>query len=118
MKTLIVIANPAKASFTHALAESYKKSCQEVEIIDLYDLDQAFLAYETMEDMKAGKYNGGEKQALVHEKISWADELVFFFPVWWGGMPAILKNFFDVNFSSGFAFEFMPGKSMPKQLLV
>lgn len=32
-------------------------------------------------------------------------------------MPAILKNFIDVNFSSWFAFEFVKWKSMPKKLL-
>lgn len=32
-------------------------------------------------------------------------------------MPAILKNFFDVNFSAGFAFNFIAGKSMPEKLL-
>lgn len=30
-----------------------------------------------------------------HEKIRWADTLVVQFPLWWFGMPAILKGWFD-----------------------
>ncbi len=45
------------------------------------------------------------------------DEYVFIFPVWWGNMPAILKNFFDCNFMAGFAFNFVSGKMMPEKLL-
>lgn len=71
-----------------------------------------------MEAMKQGNYNGGEKQARVQKLLSEYDEYAFFFPVWWGGMPAILKNFFDINFSSGFAFRFVPGKAFPDKLLL
>jgi len=52
----------------------------------------------------------------IQEKILWADELVFFFPLWWGDMPAILKNFFDCNFTVGFAYKF-EGKLLPRKLL-
>ena len=50
------------------------------------------------------------------ESIGKADELVFIFPYWWGGMPAIMKNFIDWNFSKGFAFEYV--NSRPRGLLV
>jgi NAD(P)H dehydrogenase (quinone) len=38
-----------------------------------------------------------------HEKIRWADTLVVQFPLWWFGMPAILKGWFDRLFVQGFA---------------
>jgi putative NADPH-quinone reductase len=47
-----------------------------------------------------------DKIKTVHEKITGCDEMAFFFPVWWGGVPAILKNFFDSNLTSGFAFKY------------
>jgi putative NADPH-quinone reductase len=50
------------------------------------------------------------------KNISWADHLVFFFPIWWGGTPAILKGFFDRVFLPGFAFNYGSGY-LPKQLL-
>jgi len=37
------------------------------------------------------------------DKISWADKIVFIHPMWWYIMPAILKNFIDQVFTSGFA---------------
>ena len=121
MKTLLILANPSKQSFSHALADSYMNSAkarnEEVTLLDLYELDQAFLNYESTTAMKAGNHNGGEKQKMVQKLLSECDHYVFIFPVWWASMPAILKNFFDVNFSSGFAFEFEKGKVMPKKLL-
>ncbi|MDR8020473.1 NAD(P)H-dependent oxidoreductase [Nesterenkonia aerolata] len=38
------------------------------------------------------------------EKLQRADALVVQFPLWWYGMPAILKGWFDRVFVSGFAF--------------
>ena len=50
--------------------------------------------------------------------ILWADELVFFFPLWWYAVPAILKGFMDRVLRSGFAFKYNKGKSLPEKLLV
>lgn len=44
------------------------------------------------------------------EKISAANEIVLIFPYWWGSMPAILKNFFDWNLSSGFAYAYIDSR--------
>ncbi len=58
-----------------------------------------------------------ENELVVAQKnILWADHLVFCFPIWWGGAPAILKGFFDRTFLPGFAFNYT-GKFLPKQLL-
>jgi putative NADPH-quinone reductase len=48
----------------------------------------------------------------IQEKILAADELVFIFPIWWGDAPAIMKNFIDSNFQSGFAFRYENNKSI------
>jgi NAD(P)H dehydrogenase (quinone) len=37
-------------------------------------------------------------------KLRWADTLVVQFPLWWYGMPAILKGWFDRVFVKGFAY--------------
>jgi NAD(P)H dehydrogenase (quinone) len=37
-------------------------------------------------------------------KLGWADAVVFQFPLWWYGMPAILKGWFDRVFVKGFAY--------------
>ncbi|GAA2439917.1 NAD(P)H-dependent oxidoreductase [Actinomadura vinacea] len=38
------------------------------------------------------------------DKLAWADTVVLQFPLWWHGMPAILKGWFDRVFVQGFAF--------------
>ena len=36
-------------------------------------------------------------------QIHWAEHLVFVYPVWWGGLPALLQGFFDRALQPGFA---------------
>lgn len=121
MKSLIIIANPSKTSFSHALADAYAQWAQSigkvVEMLDLYDLDQPLLRYESVAALKQWKINEDPKRALVQQKISESDEMIYIFPVRWGGLPAILKNFFDTNFGTWFAFEFVEGSSKQKKLL-
>lgn len=38
------------------------------------------------------------------DKLDWADAVVFQFPLWWYGMPAILKGWFDRVFVKGYAY--------------
>ncbi|MEL6973475.1 MAG: NAD(P)H-dependent oxidoreductase, partial [Bacteroidota bacterium] len=40
------------------------------------------------------------------EQIQWADHLVWVHPVWWGGLPALMKGFIDRLFLPGFAFQY------------
>lgn len=112
MNTLIVTAHPSSKGFTHTIAQSYKERSEiegrQVEILDLYatELKQDFLRFEDMADMK----NVDETTKKMQEKIDWAEEIVFVFPVWWADAPAILKNWIDCNFTAGFAFRYENGK--------
>jgi NAD(P)H dehydrogenase (quinone) len=45
----------------------------------------------------------------MHAKITEADNIVFVHPMWWVSMPAIMKNFIDVNISARFAFKYVNG---------
>lgn len=38
------------------------------------------------------------------EKLEWADAVIFQFPLWWFGMPAIMKGWVDRVFVKGFAY--------------
>jgi len=117
MKTLIIIANPSKTSFSHAMAEAYSNKCEEFEILDLYDFNQDYFSYKSTKDYYIDwNPDGISKIKEIQEKISSCDEMAFFFPVWWWWVPAILKNFFDSNFSSGFAFKYWKGWKVEKLL--
>jgi len=116
MNSLIIIAHPKKDSFSFAMAEKYiglaKVKGYKIEIIDLYreKNQQPFFNFDN-----ANKLEKTSEMEYFQEKIKWADELVFIFPYWWGGMPSILKNFFEWNLSKGFAFTYV--NSRPKGLL-
>lgn len=49
--------------------------------------------------------------------ITWAEHLAFVYPIWWGGIPALMKGFFDRIFLPGFAFKYREGKAFPDKLL-
>ena len=45
------------------------------------------------------------------EDIAWAEHIVFFFPLWLGDMPALLKGFLEQVARPGFAFTYEEGGS-------
>ena len=43
------------------------------------------------------------------DHVKWADVITFVNPVWWVGLPAVLKGYVDRVFSYGFACESVDG---------
>lgn len=107
-KILIVTANPSSQGFTHKIADTYTQTARElwyeVQLVDLYKPEnvQDYLRYENVKT----DWPEDEKKKSMQEKITWADELLFIAPVWWGSVPAVMKNFFDINFQAGFGFQY------------
>ena len=103
MKTVIITAAPNTGSFTHAIWNKILENNPSSEIINLYSEEYSldFLRFENKKD-----FPENETVKKIQEKITASDELVFVFPVWWSGVPAIMKNFFDSVFISGFGFEY------------
>ncbi len=104
MKTLIITAAPNTWSFTHAIWNKIlENNNNNSEIINLYSPEYSldFLKFENKNNFPE---NGTVKK--IQEKITTSDELIFVFPIWWSGVPAIMKNFFDSVFISGFAFKY------------
>lgn len=112
MKHLIIYAHPNQDSLNHSLKESVittlKKDNHEFVIRDLYQLD--FNPVLSSEDIK------GQRQGHVaidvcqeQEYISWAESITFIYPIWWTGMPAIMKGYIDRVMSYGFAYRYNQG---------
>ncbi|RNB87662.1 flavodoxin family protein [Brevibacillus fluminis] len=108
MNHLIIYAHPRKKSFNHAILDTVTESCRqeghEVVVRDLYSIGfQPALGPSEM--------LGGVEEDVVQEQtyVSWADHVVFIYPLWWAGMPAILKGYIDRVFSYGFAYKYVNG---------
>jgi len=118
VKKLIIVAQPSKKWFLWEVAKFYKSESEkywdEIEILDLYSKEN-FQPNLEFEDMKV--LNDDPNREKFQKKIKEAQELVFVFPIWWGNMPAILKNFIDTNFWAGFAYKFQKWSPIPIKLL-
>jgi NAD(P)H dehydrogenase (quinone) len=108
MKILVIYAHPTgvghHAYFLEKFTEKLKQKECSYEVLDLYQMN--FNPILTKTDIDGTPDN----QVLeFKEKVSESDRLVFIFPTWWQGMPAIMKGFFDRVFSAGFAFKYQNG---------
>lgn len=116
MNKLIIKAHPNPDWFSHQIAEKYKKASEdhhELKVIDLYNAQfkQEFL---TLDEKNQPTHD--ELRKMMQELVLRADELVFVYPVWRGDAPAILKNWFDTNITSWFAYKYN-WSTIPDKLL-
>ncbi|MBK8367652.1 MAG: NAD(P)H-dependent oxidoreductase [Bacteroidetes bacterium] len=122
-KVLIIHAHPESQSFCSSLkneAVSYFQSQgAEVKVSDLYamgfnpvgdkhDFKQLqnpdFFKYQ-MEQVHAHQNNLFMPDVKTEmDKLEWCDTLIFNFPLWWFGLPAILKGWVDRIFAMGLVY--------------
>jgi putative NADPH-quinone reductase len=113
MKILIVQGHPDATArhYCHALADSYAQGARdagrEVRVVDIATLE--FPLLRSRAQWEHGPLPAALEQA--QQAIAWADHLVFFFPLWLGGMPALLKGFLEQVARPDFAFH--PGEGNP-----
>lgn len=111
MLALIVVAHPSTDSYGHALARRAEVGLlaagHEVVVLDLYAL--GFRVAMTAAERHA--YHGelpildpmiAEHAALVQR----AEALVFVYPTWWSGLPAIMKGWLERVLVPGVGFVF------------
>ncbi|MEF7612768.1 NAD(P)H-dependent oxidoreductase [Aquincola sp. MAHUQ-54] len=95
--------DPAAAHFGHALAQAYAEAASgaghTVRTVTVAQLD--FPLLRSQEAWAHGPVPAA--LAPAQQAILWAEHLVVFFPLWLGGMPAVLKGFFEQVARPGFA---------------
>jgi putative NADPH-quinone reductase len=108
--------DPDPARYVHALAQAYasgaREAGHEVRTIMLGRLDVPILR--TREE-----WTGQPVPATVRpgqEAIAWADHIVFFYPLWHGDMPALLKAYLEHVMRPGFALAYGESR-FPEKLL-
>ncbi|MGL4819410.1 MAG: NAD(P)H-dependent oxidoreductase [Bacilli bacterium] len=120
MKVLIIYAHPTLDSLNGHLFGWVKSELQlaghEVNFMDLYreGFDPVL---RWGDDLRRRDLKDVPEMKGYQASITWADHLMFIYPTWWARRPAILEGFIDRLFTSGFAYESVPGKPLPKGLL-
>jgi NAD(P)H dehydrogenase (quinone) len=111
VKVLVVVADPVPDSYVASLGaaatEALTASGHDVDVADLYadGFDPVMSPAE-----RAAYHSEAPVVAVeVHDlarRVKAADALVFVYPTWWTGMPAVLKGWFDRVLVPGVAFVF------------
>jgi NAD(P)H dehydrogenase (quinone) len=123
MRVFIVHAHHEPKSFNGALTSAASKALirfgHEVQVSDLYaarfDPVSDRRNFRTVKDpdrfdQQVEEAYASEKSGYVEElqremdKVDWCDALIFQFPLWWLGLPAILKGWVDRVFAVGRAY--------------
>jgi NAD(P)H dehydrogenase (quinone) len=123
MNILVVYAHPEPTSFSAALEEVTVRTLgaagHKVEVSDLYAerfdpvagrhdfvgaADPARFHYQTEQLAAAGRSGFASDIAREQARLLRADLLVLIFPLWWGGVPAILKGWIDRVCAYGVAY--------------
>ena len=123
MKYFIVYAHPEPLSLSGHLKNravaALETAAHEVIVSDLYAMGWKAV-YDAKDfpeckdsgplnfDKASGEaYKTGTQAADIADeqrKLLWADVVILQFPMWWYGMPAILKGWVDRVFAYGFAY--------------
>lgn len=118
MQTAVIYAHPNPNSFNGAILNQVIKALEDgkhsYDVIDLYkDRFDPILLFDEKKRRSDMKHD--PETAEYRRIVKNADHLIFIYPLWWGGMPAIMKGFIDRVFTAGEAYTYQ-GK-LPKGLL-
>jgi NAD(P)H dehydrogenase (quinone) len=99
MRVLVVYCHPCEESFNRAIRDLAMQTLigagHDVRLLDLYAIgfDPAMSA-EERRDYHTESVN--ENRVAEHlALVRWAESLVFVYPTWWFGLPAMLKGWCD-----------------------
>lgn len=109
MRALVVYCHPRPQSFTAAVRDvaldGLRDAGAEVRLIDLYA--EGFVPAMTSDEHARYEDETLNQQGIEAHvaDIKWCDTLIFVYPTWWYGMPAMLKGWLDRALVPGVAFE-------------
>ncbi|NIK79183.1 NAD(P)H dehydrogenase (quinone) [Paenibacillus castaneae] len=121
MKTLVIYTHPNHQSLNYAFLQkviqgiSENPNAADIRVVDLYE--EKFNPVLVFNEQKRRRDMHADPQlAKYREQMTWADKIVFVYPIWWGRPPAMLMGFIDQMFASGFAYR-DNGGLLPEGLL-
>lgn len=116
-RILIILGQPSSNSLCAALARTYadaaRQSGAEVRLLELGTMAFDPVLHNGYAHIQPLEPDLQDAQA----SITWAQHLVWVYPIWWGGLPALLKGFLDRIFLPGFAFKYRANSALWDRLL-
>ena len=117
-KITVLLGHPDVDSYCGSLARAYSDAARsagaEVREINLAELTFDPVLWHGYREIQQLEPDLLDAQ----DALRWADVLVFAYPTWWGGAPALLKGFVDRVFLPGFAFKYRENSRFWDRLLV
>jgi len=120
MRVLVVYCHPVETSFHAALHQEVLRNLHaaghEIDDCDLYA--EGFDPVLSREE-RLGYHEVPSNQLPLKrhvERLQWAEAIVFCFPTWCFGLPAMLKGYFDRLFMPGVAFDLSDPKNVKPML--
>lgn len=105
-RILIILGHPDKDSLNGAIADAYERGAREegyeVKRINVGELEfdpVLWKGYKVIQELEPDLLK-------VQQLMEWAEKLVFIHPVWWQGMPSLLKGMFDRMYLPQFSFKY------------
>ena len=110
-KIFLLLGHPDKSGICGALADEYEKGAREtghtVERMNIAEMQFDPTLHKGYRAIQELEPDLSRFQKLVTD----SDHFVIVYPVWWVGMPAILKGLFDRAWLPGSAFRYIKTKS-------
>jgi putative NADPH-quinone reductase len=113
VKAYVVYCHPDADSFTAAVCEravtALRDSGHDVRMTDLYaDGFEPALSLQEHIDYLAPSLLAAEIRSYI-DNLRWCDALVFVYPTWWSGQPAMLTGWLDRVLLRGVAWDMTDG---------
>ncbi|TKH10773.1 NAD(P)H-dependent oxidoreductase [Peribacillus simplex] len=109
MNMLVIYTYPNHKSLSRAFLEKVIQGSKEnpkvkgLQILDLYG--EGFNPLLEFNEHKRRRNMHRDPQLEKYRnQITWADKIVFVYPIWWGRPPAMLMGYIDQLFSANFAY--------------
>ncbi|BDH60251.1 NAD(P)H dehydrogenase (quinone) [Lysinibacillus sp. PLM2] len=114
MNVLVIYTHPNHQSlcysFLQKVIEGSEKNPKitELQVLDLYE-EQFQPALQFNKQKRRRDMHLDAEMERYRKQISWADKVVFIYPIWWGRPPAMLLGYIDQVFAANFAYKFKNG---------
>ncbi|MFY0783060.1 NAD(P)H-dependent oxidoreductase [Peribacillus simplex] len=121
MNMLVIYTYPNHKSLSYAFLQKVIKGSKEntnikgLQVLDLY-AEGFNPLLEFNEHKRRRDMHRDPQLEKYRNQITWADKIVFVYPIWWGRPPAMLMGYIDQLFSANFAYRDKKGL-LPEGLL-